>query len=385
VQRRTQLGHGDGGQDEERGELRDPTRPGVTRQLVWLVIGSIMFAGANTVDGVGLPAPDLLMGLGAGLLVALSGLGARTRVALPRPAYLAAQAIVGVLLGMYFSLSSLTSDGWNVVPLIAITLFTLVLSVLAGLWLSRRSRLDGPTATLGMIAGGSTGIVAAGDDLGADTRVVAVLQYVRLLLVVASAPVLVRFVLAPSGAYASAGPKEIEADTTLAGIVFTLAVAAIGAAIALRGRAPSGALIGPLVLSAVLISTGKFHGVEPPEWLREPAFILIGLHVGLGFDREVVRRVARLAPQALPLIVGLIAACGLLAWLLSLLTSTSLLNAYLATTPGGINAVVVTAFSARANTSLVFGIQGLRLVLMVLAAPPLVAWLLRRNVADRPV
>jgi membrane AbrB-like protein len=366
VQQRTQLGDG------------------VARPLVWLVIGLIMFEGANTVDGIGLPAPDLLMGLGVGLLVALSGLGARTRVALPRPAYLAAQAIAGVLLGMYFSLSSLTSDGWNIVPLIAITLFTLVLSVLAGLWLSRRSRLDASTATLGMIAGGSTGIVAAGDDLGADTRVVAVLQYVRLLLVVASAPVLVRFVLAPSGTYAGVGPKEVEAATTLAGIVFTLAVAAIGAAIALRGRAPSGALIGPLVLSAVLVSTGKFHGVEPPEWLREPAFILIGLHVGLGFDREVVRRVARLAPQALPLIVGLIAACGLLAWLLSLLTSTSLLNAYLATTPGGINAVVVTAFSARANTSLVFGIQGLRLVLMVLAAPPLVAWLLRRHVPDHP-
>jgi membrane AbrB-like protein len=192
-------------------------------------------------------------------------------------------------------------------------------------------------------------------------------------------------VLAPGGTYESVGAKEIDAATTLAGIVFTLAVAAIGAAIALRGRVPSGALIGPLVLSAVLISTGKFHGVEPPEWLRDPAFILIGLHVGLGFDRDVVRHVVRLAPQALPLIVGLIAACGLLAWLLSLLTSTSLLNAYLATTPGGINAVVVTAFAAGANTSLVFGIQGLRVVLMVLAAPPLVAWLLRRDVRDHPV
>ena len=68
-----------------------------------------------------------------------------------------------------------------------------------------------------------------------------------------------------------------------------------------------------------------------------------------------------------------------LSWALSLLTHTTLLNAYLATTPGGINAVLVTAFAAGANTSLVFGIQGLRLVLMVLAAPPLVAWLLRRS------
>lgn len=357
--------------------LEHDRRPGWPAAVVWLLIVLIAFEGGTAVEELGLPAPHLLTGLAVGLIVALSGLGARTAVRLPRPAYLAAQAIAGVLLGTYFSLSALTSDGWNILPLIAITLMTLGLSVSAGVILARRSSLDAPTATLGMIAGGSAGIVAAGDDLGADSRMVAVLQYVRLLLVVASAPLLVRFVLAPAGTYESVGPKEIEAVTTLSGIVFTLGVAAVGAAIALRGRVPSGALIGPLVLSAVLISTGLFGGVAPPEWLREPAFILIGLHVGLGFDRDVVHRVARLAPQALPLIVGVIVACGLLAWGLSLTTSTSLLNAYLATTPGGINAVLVTAFAAGANTSLVFGIQGLRLVLMVLAAPPLVAWLLK--------
>lgn len=351
--------------------------------VVWLAIAAVTFAGGGAVEEVGLPAPHLLTGLAVGLVVALTGLAARTRVRLPRPAYLAAQAVAGVLLGTYFSLPSLTSDGWNIVPLIGITLLTLVLSVLAGLVLTRCSSLDPPTATLGMIAGGSAGIVAAGDDLGADGRMVAVLQYVRLLLVVGSAPLLVRFVLAPGGTYESVGPKEIEAVTTLGGMLFTLLVAALGAEVALRGRVPSGALIGPLVLSAGLISTGLFHGVEPPEWLREPAFILIGLQVGLGFDRDVVRRVVRLAPQALPLVVGLIVVCGLLAWGLSLLTTTSLLNAYLATTPGGINAVLVTAFAAGANTSLVFGIQGLRLVVMVLAAPPLVAWLLRRRDGHR--
>ena len=346
---------------------------------VWVVIALVAFKGGSAVEAVGLPAPHLLTGLVAGLVVALSGLAARTHVRLPRPVSLAGQAIAGVLLGTYFSLAALTSEGWGILPLVAVTVLTLVLSVGAGLLLTRRSDLDAPTATLGMIAGGSAGIVAAGDDLGADTRMVAVLQYVRLLLVVASAPLLVRFALAPHGAYESVGAKEIEAVTTLGGALFTLGVAAVGAAIATRGRIPSGALIGPLVLCAVLISTGLFRGVEPPEWLREPAFVIIGLQVGLGFDRDVVRRVARLAPQALPLIVGLIAICGLLAWGLSLVTSTSLLDAYLALTPGGINAVLVTAFAAGANTSLVFGIQGLRLVLMVLAAPPLVAWVLSRQ------
>ena len=52
------------------------------------------------------------------------------------------------------------------------------------------------------------------------------------------------------------------------------------------------------------------------------------------------------------------------------MTSTSLLDGYLALTPGGINTVLVTAFAAGTNTSLVFGIQVLRLVLMVLIEEP---------------
>jgi len=56
-------------------------------------------------------------------------------------------------------------------------------SVGAGLFVARHTTLDEPTAALGLIAGGSSGIVAAADDLDADARIVAVLQYVRLILV----------------------------------------------------------------------------------------------------------------------------------------------------------------------------------------------------------
>lgn len=56
--------------------------------------------------------------------------------------------------------------------------------------------------------------------------------------------------------------------------------------------------------------------------------------------------------------------------------------------PGSVTNPVVRVWShagssvsstAGANTSLVFGLQGLRLFVMVLAAPVLVRWLLRRN------
>lgn len=155
-------------------------------------------------------------------------------------------------------------------------------------------------------------------------------------------PLLVRFVLAPHhGTYAAVGAKEIEAVASLHGYSFTIGLALLGAVIGTRLRIPAGAL---LVL-----------------------------------DLGVLRQVARAAPAAIAAILGIITACGALAGLLAGTTHLSLLDAYLATTPGGINAVLVTAFASGANTSLVIGVQGVRLFIMVLAAPVLVRFLVRRH------
>jgi uncharacterized membrane protein AbrB (regulator of aidB expression) len=58
-----------------------------------------------------------------------------------------------------------------------------------------------------------------------------------------------------------------------------------------------------------------------------------------------------------------------LAIILAATTSVSLLDAYLATTPGGLYAVLAVAVGAGANTTFIVAVQGLRLVVMVLLAP----------------
>ena len=60
-------------------------------------------------------------------------------------------------------------------------------------------------------------------------------------------------------------------------------------------------------------------------------------------------------------------------------TSVSLLDAYLATTPGGIYAVLALAFGAGANTTFILAVQGLRVVVMVLLAPLAVRRLVSRE------
>jgi len=119
-----------------------------------------------------LPSPSLFAALLVGVAYAAS-----TRVALelPRVTVTAAQAVTGVALGAYLKVSTLAEVGAHLLPVLGVTLATLLLTLFAGLALARLADVDAPTASLGMIAGGATGIVAISRDLGADERLVAVM------------------------------------------------------------------------------------------------------------------------------------------------------------------------------------------------------------------
>jgi len=76
-------------------------------------------------------------------------------------------------------------------------------------------------------------------------------------------------------------------------------------------------------------------------------------------------------------IVALVGGCFLLAWVLKDTADVSLLDAYLATTPGGLPAVLPLAIGSGADATFVLAVQALRLLVMVLAAPAVVRLLLR--------
>ncbi|GAA4521056.1 hypothetical protein GCM10023191_098870 [Actinoallomurus oryzae] len=62
-----------------------------------------------------------------------------------------------------------------------------VVSLAAAALLAGVARLDRPTALLGMIAGGSAAAVACAEGMRADARLVAIMQYLRVALIAATA------------------------------------------------------------------------------------------------------------------------------------------------------------------------------------------------------
>jgi membrane AbrB-like protein len=347
--------------------------------LRWLALAAATAVAAVALDRIGLPSASLFAALMVGLAAAL--LPARMPE-VSTNVFRVAQAITGVSLGVYVQSSSLqaVADAW--LPVALVSAATLGLSLACGWALVRTVGVDPPTAALGMVAGGASGIVGMAGELGADDRLVAVMQYLRVLVVVVLTPILVAVAFGhPHGAHAGGTPAHAPVLGSADDWLLTGAALAIGAAVAVALRTPAGSLLAPMVAAAVLtLVAGDF---QVPAILREPAFAAIGLQVGLRFTPKLIRRAGRLLVPTLLCIVALLIACFGLALLLHATTDASLLDAYLATTPGGLYAVLAAAFGTGADTTFVIAVQTLRLFVMVLVAPVVVRRLVLQN--DRKI
>ena len=324
-----------------------------------------------------IPAEAVFGPLVASLLFALSG---KSRVKVPPLFYVWAQAVIGLHLSARFDGASLRPalHGWWMILLI--TLVTTVGSVGLGLLFGRLMRVHAPTAAMGMIAGGSAGIVATSDSLGADPRLVTYMQYLRLVLVVLATPLIVKLM---GGQLHFVGNLDPEVGghgtgTLLWDALIAVSIIVGGGYLGARSRFPGGALIFPLVLGVLAASVLHLHGVWLPEVATEASFAVFGWYIGLQFDPATVRTMARFTPALIGFVLGMMAVSAVLGVVLARVIGVDLLTAYLATTPGGINAVTVTSMSAGTNTTLVVAVQTVRLLATLLLGPPLVGWWTRR-------
>ncbi|RJO75843.1 AbrB family transcriptional regulator [Nocardia panacis] len=352
----------------------------------WQAIGWVaLFGGvlvcADLLDRIHFPAPQMILAMVVGAALALAG---RLPAPLPREVSLGAQAMLGVLMGSYLEISLLSSIGFALIPVLAVTVATLVVSVAAAWVFAKVAKVELPTATLGLLAGGSAAVVACADEMDADPRRVAFMQYLRVALVALSAPTLAAVLADGDGLAAGAPVTRAVTDPDLphwmifgrgdqvAGLSIAVVLCLVGVRLGRRFGVPSPALIGPMLLTALLTALGATHGYAPTNLLKESLFVIIGFEVGTRFTRAVVVEMARMIPGMTLTIVALSGVIGALAYLVALFVDLELSDIYLATTPGGINAVLATAESMHANLPLITSVQSLRLLLMVLALPLLV-------------
>jgi membrane AbrB-like protein len=320
---------------------------------------------------VELPTPYLFAAFVVGIVYAL---GSRVPLLPPRSVNLGAQAVIGVIVGTYVQRSTLSEVGATWAPVLGVCLATLALSVVTGIVLARVAPVDQATASFGMIAGGAAGIIAIARELHADERIVAVLQYLRVLIIVAVTPLVATLVFGIE----AAKPPTSHLDTSTS-VLFLLGCGGAGVALARAARLPAGAILGPMFVACACTLAGFDFAVAPPAAVIDAAFTVIGLEVGLRFTPSSIAQARAVLPAAVAMTLVTIAVSALLGVALSATANVSALDGYLATTPGGLSAVLALAVGSRTNTTFVVSVQVLRTILMLVAAPPLARWIAHRR------
>ena len=338
----------------------------------WVALGVGSLLAGLIAQRTGLPAGWLVGPMLVALVAALAWEG---HPAVPRWGRTVSLAVVGGVLASAFDPTVLPLIAGHWLPVTLVVLGTLFLSLGAGLLLSVLPGLDRKTAAIGTLPGAASGMLAMSDPLGADARLVALMQYTRVVVVVVSATLVGRLGLVPGtsspkassqGLQTASGGADILIQNPLMTYVLTALIAIVGAWAGTRFKLPAGALLGPLILGVAIEEFGLVH-LSWPQGVPQAAYLMLGLWVGLLFDGASVKRAGRLLPVVLASAVGLVLACAVLGWVLAAVTGIDGITAYLATTPGGIDSVAIVALGSGANAALVLAVQMLRLLVVVLA------------------
>ena len=334
-------------------------------QWAALLLVSFLFAGG--LELASMPAALLIGPMLAAILAGTNG----ATIRVPKPAFGAAQAIVGCLIAASISpeIFSAFLDDW---PLFAgVVVATLAASSFLGWFISRFKVLPGTTAVWGSAPGGATAMVLMAGAFGADQRLVAFMQYLRVIFVSVAAALIARLFIDSSGLDAPAHVWFPAIDWPA--FASTLGVATVGGTLGYLLRLPS-----PYFLGAVILGAGVHLGLDVPmqlpEWLLAASYALIGWSIGLNFTSAILRHAARALPQIVGSIIALMAFCGGMAWLLSHELGVDPLTAYLATSPGGMDSIaIIAAASDSVDISFVMALQCARLLVVLLLGP----WLTR--------
>ena len=192
-------------------------------------------------QSTGLPAGWLVGPMLVALAVALAW---KEHPTVPRWGRTASLAVVGGILAATFRPSVLPLVAGHWLPVTLVVGGTLFLSLGAGLLLSGLVRIDRKTAALGALPGAASGMLAMSDPLGADARLVALMQYTRVVVVVVTATLAGRLVAGASphaqGLQAAPGGVDLLVQGTVPTYAVTLLVAVLGALAGTRLRLPAG-------------------------------------------------------------------------------------------------------------------------------------------------
>lgn len=336
-----------------------PCARAVARVPALALLKTVVLAllGAALAIWTGLPLPWLV---GPLMMVAAFNIsGARLR-SVPY-AREAGQWIIGFALGLYFT-PEIVRLIVRLAPWVIVAVLFSVLLGLAGAWvLKRLSGESGTTCFFAAAIGGAAEMATQAERHGGRVDRVAAAHSLRIMLVALVVP----FALQWWGVQ-GADPYTPAASTfDPAGFAVLVAATGGGAAVLTRLGAPNAFMLGPLLTAAAITAAG-FAWSSLPTPLLNAGQLLIGIALGSRFAPEFFRAAPRYLAAVAALTVGYLVACVVFGAWLAQVAGLATATAVLASTPGGIGEMAITAKVLKLGAPIVTAFHSIRMALIVL-------------------
>jgi len=334
---------------------------------------AIALAGGVTCVFLGLPAGLVSGSVMAVATAALLGRSMRVPLMLARICYV----VVGTLLGTVVTPETLR--GVITWPASVALLMVASLGMIAATMTYLRvvHRWDSLSALMCASPGSMAQVIALSSELGGDLRAVAIVQTVRVLLLVVGLPNgLALFGLVVPAVPVPRGPAGF---SVLGEMLLLVGVAVAFALIFLRLRFPGGLLFGALAGSAVLHGTGLIHAALP-WWVGGASVITLGALVGSRFANTSARMLLGHLGAAFGSFAVSMAVATVFVVIVARLFSFPIANIVIAFAPGAQDTMMVLALALHLDPVYV-GAHHLARFLVVTVAIAVAA----RRISKRPL
>jgi membrane AbrB-like protein len=308
-----------------------------------------------------------------GSLVTMAALKfAGCRVAAPRGGRQVGQILVATALGLYFTptVAREVIGRWEL--LVAAAAFATVLAYVGAWMISAWSDTDRTTALFASVPGGATEMMHLGERFGARADRIAVAQSLRILVVVIAVPAVITW----WGAHGSEDYVAVTVPFDGRGLAALLACTAAGGLALWFVGSPTPFMLGALVV-AIGLTLAEVQWSSVPTPVVNAAQVLLGCNLGSRFERGFVRGAPRFVLVVIASIVAGIVISALFAAGLAWWSGLPAATVVLATAPGGIAEMCITAKVLQLGVPLVTAAHVTRVIILVTTTGPLFR-LLRR-------
>ncbi|MCU6434288.1 AbrB family transcriptional regulator [Undibacterium sp. Jales W-56] len=308
------------------------------------------------------PLPWMIGPLLATAMARMAGADLRS----PQQAREAGQWVIGTALGLYFTPAVMHIVASFAPSILLAVLAAIMTGALSGWLLHRLSGVDPCTCFFAMAVGGASEMANQGERHGALVDKVAAAHSLRIMLVVLVIPFGLRL-----WDVHGQDPYVQGAKTVMLGGLLILTAATVCAALLMRRLdVPNAWVIGPLLV-ATGFTYAEINLSTLPQAVINTGQLLIGVSLGNRFSPGFLKT----APRYL----ASVAACSVLAIVLAATSGMALAawsgmhtaTAILATAPGGIAEMSLTAKTLQLGVPIVTAFHVTRMVVLVLGIGPL--------------